>query len=114
MKKSAFCVLSLFITLAGAVWSQPGEKSIYKDPKAAVQDRVHDLLSRMTVEEKVAQLEGGWTLPSYGAFTIPSAFDKDQLNEAMARKIAGNGLGTYSFLDEFMGLSGPPNPRSGA
>ena len=114
MKKSVFCALSLLITLAGAVWAQPGEKIIYKDPNAAVQDRVRDLLSRMTIEEKVAQLEGGWTLPPFESFTIPAAIEQNHVNEAMAKKIVGYGLGTYSFLDEFMGLSGPPNPRLAA
>ncbi len=31
----------------------------YKEPKLAVEDRVSDLLSRMTLEEKVAQISGG-------------------------------------------------------
>jgi beta-glucosidase len=31
----------------------------YKDPKLSVEDRVSDLLSRMTLEEKVAQISGG-------------------------------------------------------
>jgi len=32
----------------------------YRNPKLPVQQRVADLLSRMTVEEKVAQMEGAW------------------------------------------------------
>ena len=32
----------------------------YRDPTAAVEDRVEDLLGRMTIEEKVAQLGGVW------------------------------------------------------
>ncbi|MBE3140757.1 MAG: hypothetical protein IMZ53_09265, partial [Thermoplasmata archaeon] len=32
----------------------------YKNPKLAVSKRVKDLLSRMTIEEKVAQLMGLW------------------------------------------------------
>src|SRR5512143_2359108 len=32
----------------------------YKNPKLAVSARVSDLLSRMTIEEKVAQLMGLW------------------------------------------------------
>lgn len=31
---------------------------LYKDKNASVKDRVEDLLSRMTLEEKVAQLCG--------------------------------------------------------
>ena len=114
MKKSAWCVLSFFVLLAAAAWSQDSAKAIYKDPKAAVADRVRDLLSKMTVEEKVAQLESGWTLPSFGGFSFPSVIDKDHVNEALAKKVAGSGLGTYAFLDEFTGMGGPANPRVGA
>ena len=51
--------------------SQEDAKAIYKDPNAAIPDRVRDLLSKMTVEEKVAQLESGWTLPAFGSFKMP-------------------------------------------
>ena len=33
---------------------------IYKDPRQPVERRVEDLLSRMTLDEKVAQLETVW------------------------------------------------------
>ena len=33
-----------------------GSLPIYKDPKASIEDRVNDLLPRMTLEEKVAQM----------------------------------------------------------
>jgi beta-glucosidase len=114
MKRSVLLALFMFSVFGPLAWPQEAEKSIYKDPNAAIPDRVRDLLGRMTVEEKVAQLESGWTLPAFGSFKIPSVIDQDHLNEAMARKVAGNGLGTYGFLDEFMGLSGPANPRLGA
>src|SRR5208337_2765567 len=87
---------------------------IYKDPHAPVADRVRDLLSKMTVDEKVAQLESGWTLPSFGTFSFPSIIDKDHVNEAIAKKTAGNGLGTYAFLDEFTGMGAASDPRVGA
>ena len=32
----------------------------YRDPRLPIEQRVSDLLSRMTLEEKVAQLEGAW------------------------------------------------------
>ena len=32
------------------------DKLVYKDPKASVEDRIKDLLGRMTLEEKIAQL----------------------------------------------------------
>ena len=33
-----------------------GKGEVYKDPSAPVKDRVEDLLSRMTLEEKVGQM----------------------------------------------------------
>lgn len=33
---------------------------LYRDPKAGVEARVADLLARMTLEEKIAQLHAGW------------------------------------------------------
>ena len=32
----------------------------YRDPKRPVEERVADLVSRMTLDEKIAQLEGTW------------------------------------------------------
>lgn len=43
----SFCALSLFAA---------NNKPLYKDPKQPVQKRVEDLMSRMTLEEKVAQM----------------------------------------------------------
>ncbi|MBV9885079.1 MAG: hypothetical protein JO119_00885, partial [Acidobacteria bacterium] len=37
----------------------------YRDAKLPVQQRIADLLSRMTLEEKVAQLEGAWENKSF-------------------------------------------------
>ena len=52
----------------------PAGAQIYKDPKAAVEKRVEDLLSRMTVEEKVAQLRS-----TYAAYPkINDAFLNDR------------------------------------
>lgn len=39
------------------------EKMIYKNPNYSIEDRVNDLIKRMTLEEKVMQLCG--QLPSY-------------------------------------------------
>jgi beta-glucosidase len=101
------------LILGSPAGSQESAKAIYKDPNAAISDRVRDLLSRMSVEEKVAQLESGWNLPGFGSFKLPTIFEQDHLNDAMVKKMAGHGLGTYAFLDEFLGMGGPANPRLG-
>jgi beta-glucosidase len=51
---SASCVL-----LAGSVFAQSSQPP-YRDPKLSIDQRVADLLSRMTLEEKAAQLGSTW------------------------------------------------------
>ena len=47
-----------------ALWFGPTllaqDRLPYQDPRLPVEQRVTDLLKRMTLEEKVAQLEGAW------------------------------------------------------
>ena len=43
-----------------AARQQAQEIPPYRDPKVPIEQRVADLLSRMTLEEKVAQMEGAW------------------------------------------------------
>ena len=44
------------MAIAATVGSGSAEKEMYKDPSVPVKDRVEDLLSRMTLEEKVGQM----------------------------------------------------------
>src|SRR6516165_9485593 len=114
MKKLLIAVVCLLSIFGLPAFSQENSKTIYKDATAPIPNRVRDLLDRMTVEEKVAQLESNWTLPAFPGFTAPSPFEGDHLNEAIVKKMAANGLGTFAQLDEFMGTGGPANPRLGA
>jgi beta-glucosidase len=114
MKKVLLCLACLISVFGSLGLSQDNSKAIYKDPNAPVPDRMRDLLGKMTVEEKVAQLESGWTMPSIAGFKFPSIFEEDHLNEALVKKVAGNGLGTYAFLDEFTGTGDSAQPRVGA
>ena len=50
-------LLLLYASLAAASSASP----LYKDPNADISHRVSDLLGRMTIEEKAAQLlQGTW------------------------------------------------------
>ncbi len=51
--------LLLAACLAASIASGATDKPVYKDPSASVDDRVADLLSRMSIEEKTAQLVQG-------------------------------------------------------
>jgi beta-glucosidase len=45
------------LLLSGRVLGAGNDSSpLYKDPTANIEDRVNDLIGRMTVEEKVAQM----------------------------------------------------------
>ena len=46
----------LHFPLHARATNKDGSTPVYKDPSAAIEDRVNDLLPRMTVQEKVAQL----------------------------------------------------------
>lgn len=54
----------LFVSSPAMLFAQKKEVPLYKNPKAAVAERVKDLLGRMTIEEKVGQLSTllGWEM----------------------------------------------------
>src|SRR5206468_8267747 len=57
---AAFIVALLLTFAAGAERNQRDEKPPYRNPNLQVDQRVVDLLSRMTLEEKIAQTESLW------------------------------------------------------
>ena len=69
----------------------------YRDPKLPVEQRVADLLSRMTLEEKVAQMESAWENRQF--FSDPQALfvdDKGIFLPERAAVLLKNGLGEIS------------------
>src|SRR5262249_17409766 len=72
-------------------------KAKYLDAKLPVDKRVADLLARMTLEEKIAQLSGYW-FPKSGVFV------DDQLRPALAndkaKALLAHGLGEISRPSE--------------
>jgi len=70
MKKVTFLFTMFLILFSCSKQNQ----MIYKDKDAPIERRVNDLLSRMTVEEKVAQTLSAWTMMgAEGAFSPDSA-----------------------------------------
>ncbi len=114
--KQAVAVLACIsaLALSPVAYAQKSQTPIYKDATKPIEKRVSDLLGRMTLDEKVAQLQSMWTLPgTFGdlagsGIRASSLFEKGQFNEAKAKESVSNGLGTYVFLDEFLGMSGGP------
>lgn len=54
IRKQLLVVFIIFVSFTA--WAQNHDAFIYKNPKAPVEERVKDLLSRMTLKEKIAQM----------------------------------------------------------
>ena len=78
----------------------------YRNPKLPIEQRIADLLSRMTLEEKVAQLEGVWENPQFMK-TPESRFvdDKGNFLPERAAVLLKDGIGEMSRPGEV--ASGP-------
>jgi len=77
------------------------ERLPYQDPKLPVEQRVTDLLKRMTLEEKIAQLEGSWQ--NRDNVKDPQALFVDEKRNflpAQASRLLKNGLGEMSRPSE--------------
>ena len=94
-----------FFLLAAAAFLGPGAMAQnalpYRDPKLPVEQRVADLLSRMTLEEKIAQLEGAWENKQF--FHDPQELFVDESGKFLPERAAAlmkNGLGEISRPSE--------------
>jgi len=88
---------------SAAILLRAQDRPIYRDPARSVDDRVADLVARMTLEEKVAQLQAIWNQKS----RIQDA--DGRFNPANARAVLGNGMGEVSRPSE-IGTT-PTGPR---
>jgi len=78
----------------------------YRNPARPVEERVADLLGRMTLEEKLAQLQGIWVRKN-------QIQDSDgRFNPAKAGRVLGAGLGEVSRPSEITGTPSGPRGRS--
>src|SRR5437879_12240978 len=97
-------VRGVFLPLAICVscsMSRAQEAPPYRDPQLSIDQRVAHLLSRMTLEEKLAQMEGAWENPAF--FGQQQLFFVDQLGAFIpenAAVVLKNGLGEISRPSE--------------
>ena len=89
-------------SLLSAIALATEPRPLYKDPKADVEQRVEDLLARMTLAEKIAQITAIWTqkpqmLRRQGRF---------RSGESSRRSIP-HGIGQFSRPND---LAGPGSP----
>src|SRR5579885_2936543 len=108
----AICGFWVTLAICCALCSQAAgqEAPAYNNPKLSVEQRVADLLSRMTLEEKIAQIDSAW---ENGGFVIPSQpyfVDKQGVFLPDGAKVTlKNGLGQVSRPSENPG--GRPGPK---
>src|SRR6202162_1550863 len=107
MKSFRKPALVFFFVLLG-IWFGPTliaqERLPYQDPRLPVEQRVIDLLKRMTLEEKIAQLEGAWE--NRDNVKDPKALfvdEKGSFLPAQASVLLKNGLGEMSRPSEKRG-----------
>ena len=95
-----FLVFVLLSSAAPPHMSQ-GDRPAYRDPRQPVERRVADLLGRMTLEEKVAQMTSLWARkpqerdPAGGKFTERGDFSAERARERMP-----NGIGQIARQQE--------------
>lgn len=99
------CALTLptLAALPQRVEAEAPARPLYKNPSAPVDARVEDLLGRMTLEEKIAQLISLWDSKA-------EVFDaKGKLDPAKMTAKFPNGLGQFTRPSD---TSGPASPRA--
>jgi beta-glucosidase len=98
--------------LAGPARAQAGARpeagALYRDPTQPVAARVEDLLRRMTLEEKAAQMVGIWEKKG-DIQTASGDFAADK-----ASRVFPNGLGQISRPSDFRGVDPSQNGAAGA
>ncbi len=99
-----FLSLSLNIFLFCVCGIQAQSVPPYRDSKLAIEQRVADLLSRMTLEEKIAQMEGAWENRQF--FSDPKTLFVDEKGNFLpdhAAVLLKNGIGEISRPSENRG-----------
>src|SRR5512133_1502710 len=92
-------LLLLLLSTVGAVGQQTEQP--YRNPATPMEARVKDLVGRMTLEEKVAQMRSTWQNLANGQDPATYVFDTNgNVDEAKAREFLKGGLGQFSRPSE--------------
>src|SRR6266480_2566176 len=94
-------LVAIFLVVLFGTILPAQERVPYQDPKLPIEERVSDLLKRMTLEEKIAQLEGAWE--NRDNVKYPKALlvdEKGNFRPAQASLLLKNGLGEMSRPSE--------------
>ncbi|MCU0429265.1 MAG: glycoside hydrolase family 3 C-terminal domain-containing protein [Cytophagaceae bacterium] len=88
MKSKIWIGIVLTLLVSSSAITSEDAAILYKDPKQPVEVRVKDLLGRMTIDEKVAQLIGFWDIDDSKTLSGDSTF-----KEEVFRELFKNGIG---------------------
>src|SRR5256885_13329439 len=88
-------------TLVAALPALAQDRPAYRDPSRPVEERVHDLLSRMTLEEKVAQTLALWKRKDR------ITDEKGRFDPAGAAAVLAHGIGQIARPSEPRGKPAP-------
>lgn len=109
VRRAILAMLAGIFAVASCAPAVAQEVPGYKNPKLSIEQRVADLLSRMTLEEKLAQIESAWGNRAFVRETQPFLVDeKGAFLPERAQITLKNGLGQVSRPSENPGGSGGP------
>ena len=92
---------SVAVAAPAVAFGQAGGKALYRDRHAPIEERVRDLLGRMTLEEKVAQMRCLW-------MTKTKLCDKDAFSPTKAQPFLADGIGQIAQPGDSIGTSSYP------
>jgi beta-glucosidase len=99
----------LFVCAAASFHASAQDVPAYKNPKLSVDQRVADLLARMTLEDKLTQMESAWENRTAQRETQPFIVDEKGMFLPDAAKITlKNGIGQVSRPSENPGGNAGP------
>lgn len=94
-------LLGAVLTFSAVTAARSAERPAYKNAKASVEERVEDLLGRMTLEEKIAQITAVWQSKN-DLLTPAGKFD-----ERAARRLHPAGIGHFTRPSDKQGVGSP-------
>ena len=92
---------SLVLLIVSALAQARDAPPVYRNPTAPLDARVEDLLARMTLEEKVAQITTVWTQKN------ELLNDRGQFDAAKADRVFPAGIGQFARPSDLQGVGSP-------
>jgi beta-glucosidase len=108
--KSITTAITFPLLFAFATVASGNPPFIYQRAEASVDTRVYDLIGRMTLDEKIAQLESEWSLKLGGGADSTGLVKEGKVDDRVARQVLPNGIGTFVMLS----IPDLPLPAAGA